>query len=83
MRLLKIIKNKTASPIFKGLELPKSKKKPMIIMFDFKISMTIKKGGSGRAVEEYNGKAADGLAGLLESKKLNLNDNYVRFLKSQ
>ena len=37
-------------------------------MFDFKISMTIKKGGSGRAVEEYNGKAADGLAGLLESK---------------
>jgi hypothetical protein len=30
--------------------------------------MTIKKGGSGRAVEEYNGKAADGLAGLLESK---------------
>nr|BAD05277.1 hypothetical protein [Oryza sativa Japonica Group] len=30
--------------------------------------MTIKKGGSGRAVEEYNGKAADGLAGLLETK---------------
>ncbi len=29
--------------------------------------MTIKKGGSGRAVEEYNGKAADGLVGLLES----------------
>ena len=40
----------------------------MIIMFDFKISTTIKKGGSGRAVEEYNSKAADGLAGLLESK---------------
>ena len=40
----------------------------MIIMFDFKISMRIKKGGSERAVEEYNGKAADGLAGLLESK---------------
>ena len=37
-------------------------------MFDFKISMTIKKGGSERAVEEYNGKAANGLAGLLESK---------------
>ena len=30
--------------------------------------MTIKKGGSGWAAEEYNGKAADGLAGLLESK---------------
>ena len=30
--------------------------------------MTIKKGGSGRAVEEYSGKATDGLAGLLESK---------------
>jgi hypothetical protein len=40
----------------------------MIIMFDFKISMTIKKGLSGRAVEKYNGKAADGLAGFLESK---------------
>ena len=40
----------------------------MINMFDFKISMTIKKGGSGRTVEEYNGKAADGLARLLESK---------------
>jgi hypothetical protein len=45
--------------------------------------MTIKKGCSGRAVEEYNGKAADGLAGLLESKKINPNNNYVRFLKSQ
>ena len=33
----------------------------MIIMFDFKISMIIKKGGNGRAVEEYNGKAVDGL----------------------
>ena len=41
----------------------------MIIMFDFKISMTIKNGGSGQALEKYNGKAADGLAGLLESKK--------------
>ncbi len=41
----------------------------MIIMFDFKISMTIKKGGSGRSIEEYNGKTADGLAGLIESKK--------------
>jgi hypothetical protein len=40
----------------------------MIIMFDFKISMTIKKGGSRRAVEKYNGKVADGLAGLLKSK---------------
>ncbi len=38
-------------------------------MFDFKISMTIKKGSSGRAIKEYIGKAADGLAGLLESKK--------------
>jgi hypothetical protein len=37
-------------------------------MFDFKIPITIKKGGSGRAVENYNGKAADGLAGFLESK---------------
>ncbi len=52
-------------------------------MFNFKISMTIKKGGSGRAAEEYDGKAADGLARLLESKKMNPNDNYVRFLKSQ
>jgi hypothetical protein len=41
----------------------------MIIMFNFKISMTIKKGGSRRAVEKCNGKAADGLAGLLECKK--------------
>ncbi len=38
-------------------------------MFDFKISMTIKKGGSGRAIEEYNDKVADVLAELLESKK--------------
>ncbi len=37
-------------------------------MFDFKISMTIKKEGNGRAIEKYNIKAADGLAGLLESK---------------
>ena len=44
--------------------------------------MTIKKGGSGRAIEEYNGKTADNLAGLLESRKWNPNDNYVRFLKS-
>ena len=41
----------------------------MIIIFDFKISMTLKRGDSGQAVEEYNDKAADGLAGLLESKK--------------
>ena len=41
----------------------------MIIMFDFKISMIIKKGDSGQAIKEYNGKAADGLAGLIESKK--------------
>ena len=40
----------------------------MIVIFDFKISMTIKKGGSGRAIEKYNGKVNDGLAGLLESK---------------
>ncbi len=40
----------------------------MIIMSDFKVSMTIKKGGSGRAIEKYNGKVSDGLAGLLESK---------------
>jgi hypothetical protein len=38
-------------------------------MFDFKISMTIKKGGNGRAVEEYSDKVADVLAELLESKK--------------
>ncbi len=37
----------------------------MIIMFDFIISVAIKKGGSGRATKDYNGKAADGLAGLL------------------
>ncbi len=33
-------------------------------MFDFKISMTMKKEGSGQAIKKYNGKAADGLAGL-------------------
>jgi hypothetical protein len=44
-------------------------------MFDFKISMTIKKGGSGRAVEEYSDIVADILAELLESKKINLKDN--------
>ena len=38
-------------------------------MFDFKNLNDNKEGSSGRAVEEYNGKAADGLAGLLESKK--------------
>ncbi len=69
MGLLKIIENETTSPIFKVSELLKSKKKPMIIMFDFKISMTIKKGGCGWAVEECNGKTVDGLAGLLENKK--------------
>ena len=52
-------------------------------MFDFKISITIKNGGSGQAIKKYNSKAADGLAGLLESKKLNPNNNYVQFLKSQ
>jgi hypothetical protein len=31
--------------------------------------MTIKKGGSGRAIKKYNNNAADGLAGLIESKK--------------
>ena len=36
-------------------------------MFDFKISMTIKRGGRGRAIEEYSGKATNGLAGLLEN----------------
>ena len=50
-------------------------------MFDFKISMTLKKGGSGRAVEEYNDKVTNVLAELLESKKIKLNNNYVRFLK--
>ena len=40
----------------------------MIIMFDFKISMTIKNEGNRRAVEDYNGKATEGLAELLESK---------------
>jgi hypothetical protein len=38
-------------------------------MFDFKISMTIKKEGNGRAIEEHIDKAADVLAELLESKK--------------
>ena len=38
-------------------------------MFDFKILMTIKKGGIGRAVEEYSDKVADVSAELLESKK--------------
>ena len=51
----------------------------MIIMFDFKISMIIKKGGSGQAVEEYTNKTADILSELLESKKMNPNDNYVLF----
>ena len=55
----------------------------MIIMFDFIISMTIKKGGSGRAIKEYNGKATDSLAGLIESKKMIPNVNYIRFVKSQ
>ena len=41
----------------------------MLIMIHFKISMTIKKGGSGRTIKEYNGKVTDGLAGLIESKK--------------
>jgi hypothetical protein len=40
----------------------------MLIMFDFKISLIIKRGGSGWAAEEYNGKPLC-LAGLLESKK--------------
>jgi hypothetical protein len=31
----------------------------MVIMLDFKISMTRKKGGSGRAVEEYSDKVPD------------------------
>ena len=68
MGLLKIIKNKTTSPIFKGSELLKSKK-TMIIIFDFKILMTIKKGGIGRAVEEYSDKVADVLVELPKSKK--------------
>ena len=38
-------------------------------MFDFKILMTIKMRGSGRVTKEYSGKAVNGLAGLLESKK--------------
>ena len=50
-------------------------------MFDFKISMTLKKGGNERAVEEYIDKVANVLAELLESKKMKLNNNYVRFLK--
>ena len=41
----------------------------MIILFDFKISMTIKKDGSRWAVEEYSDKVADVLPKLLESKK--------------
>ena len=41
----------------------------MIIMFDFKISMIIKKDGNGRVVEEYSNKVADVLAELQESKK--------------
>ena len=55
----------------------------MIIMFDSKISMTIKKSGSERAVEEYSDKVADVLVQLLESKKININYNYnyVRLLK--
>lgn len=31
--------------------------------------MTIKKGDNRRAIKKYNDKAADGLVGLLESKK--------------
>ena len=34
-----------------------------------KISMRVKKGGSGRAVLEYSDKVADVLVQLLESKK--------------
>ena len=49
----------------------------MIIMFDFKISITIEKDGSGRAIEEYRDKVAGVLAKLLESRKMNINDNYV------
>ncbi len=41
----------------------------MIIMLDFKISMASKKGDNGRAIKEYNGKAAHGLEGLIESEK--------------
>ena len=41
-------------------------------MFDFKISMIIKKVGSRRAVEEYSDKVVDILAELLESKKKEL-----------
>ena len=40
-----------------------------MIMFDFKILMRIKKGGSGRAVLEYSDKVADVLTELLETKK--------------
>jgi hypothetical protein len=40
----------------------------MIIMFDLKISMTIKKGGSWQAVEEYCNNVADVLLELIESK---------------
>ncbi len=38
-------------------------------MFDFKILMTIKKRGSGKAIEEYSSRVAEGLVGLIESKK--------------
>ena len=41
----------------------------MIIKFDFKISMTLKRGDSGQAMEKYGDKAVDDLAGHLESKK--------------
>jgi hypothetical protein len=45
--------------------------------------MRVKKGGSGRAVLEYSDKVADVLTELLETKNMNLNDNYVWFLKYQ
>ena len=53
----------------------------MILIFDFKISMTTEKGGGGRVVEEYSDKVADVLVKLLECKKINLNNSYVQFLK--
>ncbi len=70
MKPNKIINSKNYNVQFLNMfETSKKLKKTIIIMVDFKITTIIKKGGSGRAVEKYNGKAADGLAGLLESKK--------------
>jgi hypothetical protein len=52
-----------------------------MIMFNFKISMRIKKEGSGRAVLEYSDKVADVLTELLETKKIKPKRQLCLFFK--